>query len=49
MRATEAVRVQPDGTLQPDEVVVGRAELVPYSAARLRRTLGMLATSALLQ
>jgi isopentenyldiphosphate isomerase len=49
MRATEAVRVQPDGTLQPDEVIVSRAELVPYSAARLRRTLGMLRMSALLQ
>ncbi len=48
MRADEAVRVQPDGSLQPDEVVVGRDELVPYSAARLRRTLGMLRTGALL-
>ncbi len=42
MRATEAVRVLPDGTLQPDDVLVSRDELVPYSAARLRRTLGML-------
>lgn len=49
MRATEAVRVQSDGTLQPDEVVVSRDDLVPYSAARLRRTLGMLRTGALLQ
>ena len=49
MRATEAVRVLPDGTLRPDEVVVDRDQLVPYSAARLRRTLGMLGTSALLQ
>jgi isopentenyldiphosphate isomerase len=49
MRATEAVRVQPDGTLQPDEVIVSRDELVPYSAARLRRTLGMPGTVALLQ
>jgi isopentenyldiphosphate isomerase len=49
MRATEAVLVRPDGTLQPDEVVVGRDQLVPYSAARLRRMLGMARTSALLQ
>jgi isopentenyldiphosphate isomerase len=42
MRATEAVRVLPDGTLQPDDVLVSRDELVPYSAARLRRMLGML-------
>ena len=49
MHATEAVTVRPDGSLQRDEVVVGQAQLVPYSAARLRRTLGMLATSALLQ
>jgi isopentenyldiphosphate isomerase len=48
MRAIEAVRVQSDGTLQPDEVVVSRVQLVPYSAARLRRTLGMSRTSALL-
>jgi isopentenyldiphosphate isomerase len=49
MRAIEAVLVQPDGSVLADEVVVGRDQLVPYSAARLRRTLGMLATSALLQ
>jgi len=49
MRAIEAVRVQPDGTLQPDEVVVRRDALVPYSVARLRRMLGMLRTRALLQ
>ena len=51
MQATEGVRVQPDGTLEPAKIVVSRDELVPYSAARLRRTLGlgMLGTSALLQ
>lgn len=41
VRAIEAVLVHPDGTLQPDEVVVSRDDVVPYSAARLRRTLGM--------
>ena len=48
MRAIEAVRVLGDSTVQPDEVVVRRDQLVPYSAARLRRTLGMPRTSALL-
>ena len=49
MRATEAVRVEPNGVLTADEVVVRRGDLVPYSAARLRRTLGMPRTGALLQ
>jgi isopentenyl-diphosphate delta-isomerase len=41
MRATESVAVQPDGSLHPDNVVIGRDELVPYAVERLRRTLGM--------
>jgi isopentenyldiphosphate isomerase len=48
MRATEAVLVRPDATLSPNEVVVHRDELVPYSAARLRRMLGMPSSSPLL-
>ena len=48
IQATEAVLVRPDGTLHPDDVVVRPSELVPYSAARLRRTLGMPRRSALL-
>jgi len=38
--ATEAVRVNPDGSLTQTEVSVRADDLVPYSAARLRRTLG---------
>jgi isopentenyldiphosphate isomerase len=49
MRATAAVRVEPNGVVIADEVVVRRGDLVPYSAARLRRTLGMPRTGALLQ
>lgn len=40
VRATEAVSVAHDGALQPAEVTASKAELVPYSAARLRRNLG---------
>jgi isopentenyldiphosphate isomerase len=38
--ATEAVSVSPDGRLQPAQVSVSRADLVPYSAARLSKLLG---------
>jgi isopentenyldiphosphate isomerase len=38
--ATEAVRVNSDGSLMPTIVSVRASDLVPYSAARLRRTLG---------
>src|SRR5579859_1455315 len=41
IRATEAVQVRPDGSLQPGNVTVGHDQLVPFTAARLRRTLGM--------
>ena len=40
VRALEAVRVFPDGGLQPATVTVARADLVPYSGVRLRRMLG---------
>jgi isopentenyldiphosphate isomerase len=39
--ATEAVSVTDDARLVPRAVVVGRQEVVPYSAARLRRMLGL--------
>jgi isopentenyldiphosphate isomerase len=38
--AVEAVRVEEDGSLWRTAIRVHRADLVPYSAARLRRTLG---------
>jgi isopentenyldiphosphate isomerase len=38
--ASEAVVVNTDGSLTRSVVTVSRADLVPYSAARLRRTLG---------
>lgn len=38
--AVEAVSVASDGSLERTAVRVRRADLVPYSAARLRRTLG---------
>jgi isopentenyldiphosphate isomerase len=41
LRATESVLVSPDGVLQSAEVTVRQDDLVPYSGARLRRTLGM--------
>jgi isopentenyldiphosphate isomerase len=39
--ATEAVAVDADGRLSPTEVVLERQDVVPYSAARLRRMLGL--------
>jgi isopentenyldiphosphate isomerase len=36
----EAVAVDADGNLTPRDVIVARDDLVPYSAARLRRMLG---------
>jgi isopentenyldiphosphate isomerase len=39
--ATEAISVTDDGRLAADQVVVGREDVVPYSAARLRRMLGL--------
>ena len=38
--ASEAVSVTQDGRLVSDQVVVGRQDVVPYSAARLGRMLG---------
>jgi isopentenyldiphosphate isomerase len=38
--ATEAIRVNADGSITPTALSVRRADLVPYSGARLRRTLG---------
>jgi isopentenyldiphosphate isomerase len=38
--AVESVSVDADGTLTPSEVIVARDDLVPYTAARLRRMLG---------
>jgi isopentenyldiphosphate isomerase len=38
--ATEAVIVAADGILSAQEVVIGRDDLVPYTAVRLRRMLG---------
>jgi hypothetical protein len=35
--ATDAVQVDAKGKLQPDVVTLVRSQLVPYSAARLRR------------
>jgi isopentenyldiphosphate isomerase len=43
--ATEAVAVKDDGLLQPSAVRVQKSDLVPYSAARLRRMLGRPRTS----
>ncbi len=40
LAATEAVSVSPDARLVPSEVMVRRGDVVPYSAARLRRMLG---------
>jgi isopentenyldiphosphate isomerase len=40
LAATEAVSVGPEGHLEPLETVVHKPDLVPYSAARLRRMLG---------
>jgi isopentenyldiphosphate isomerase len=40
MEASEAVSVAMDGRLMAAQVEVGRDDLVPYSAARLRRMLG---------
>lgn len=40
LEATEAVSVSPSGQLLPAEVVLERADLVPYSLARLERLLG---------
>lgn len=37
--ATEAVSVDPDGQLRPEQVEIGREDIVPYSSARLRRLL----------
>jgi isopentenyldiphosphate isomerase len=39
LAATEAVSVAADGQLSPVDVVISRADLVQYSAARLRRML----------
>jgi isopentenyldiphosphate isomerase len=39
LEATEAVRVEPSGALVPEPIELRRADLVPYSAARLRRLL----------
>jgi isopentenyldiphosphate isomerase len=38
--ASESVAVDPDGSLKSTQVIVARDEIVPYSAARLRRMLG---------
>jgi isopentenyldiphosphate isomerase len=38
--AIEAVRVAVDGRLSSAQVVISRSDMVPYSAARLRRMLG---------
>jgi isopentenyldiphosphate isomerase len=40
LAAAEAVSVTQDGRLVAEQVVVGRDDVVPYSAARLRRMLG---------
>jgi len=40
LEATEAVAVGADGRLSAAQIDVGRDDLVPYSAARLRRMLG---------
>jgi isopentenyldiphosphate isomerase len=40
LSATEAVAVDAEGILRTSEVSVAREDVVPYSAARLRRTLG---------
>ena len=40
LEATEAVAVGADGALSAAQIDVGRDDLVPYSAARLRRMLG---------
>ena len=39
LQASEAVRVEPSGALRPAVVEIRREDLVPYSAARLRRLL----------
>lgn len=43
--AVEAVRVNDDGSLSPAPYSVGKSDLVPYSAARLRRMLWRACTS----
>ena len=43
--ATEAVRVNEDGSVESATLSVGRDDLVPYSAARLRRMLWRACTS----
>ena len=40
LAAVEALSVSPDGHLEPLRLRIARADLVPYSAARLRRMLG---------
>jgi hypothetical protein len=40
MTAVDGVAVLPDRRLRSEKAVVARDELVPYSAARLRRMLG---------
>jgi isopentenyldiphosphate isomerase len=40
VQALEAVAVNPDGSVESTTVRVSREDLVPYSAERLRRTLG---------
>lgn len=40
IHADEAVSVRADGSIEPAIVGVSRADLVPYSVARLRRTFG---------
>jgi isopentenyldiphosphate isomerase len=44
VRAVEAVGVDAVGALSPQDVIVGRDDLVPYTAARLRRMLGSAAS-----
>jgi isopentenyldiphosphate isomerase len=39
IEASEAVSVGPQGALEPVQVTITRADLVPYSSARLRRLL----------
>jgi len=41
VKATEAVSVAEGGRLVAEQVVVGHEDVVPYSAARLRRMLGL--------
>jgi hypothetical protein len=41
LKASEAVAVAIDGHLTSSDVTVRREDVVPYSAARLRRMLGV--------